>query len=97
MAQIEQSALAKSDLVDIWLYIAQENLEAADRFIDQIEQKFFLLASTPEAGVSRDKLAPGLRSFPVGDYLIFYKPTQDGIVIVRVLSGYRDIDKLFGQ
>ena len=97
MAKIEQSALAKSDLVDIWLYIAQDNLEAADRFIDQIEQKFLLLASTPEAGVSRDKLAPGLRSFPIGDHLILYKPTKGGIVIVRVLSGYRDIEKLFGQ
>ena len=63
MAKIEQSALAKSDLVDIWLYIAQDSIEAADRFIDQIEQKFLLLASSPEAGVSRDKIAPGLRSF----------------------------------
>ena len=97
MAKIEQSALAKSDLVDIWLYIAQDNFEAADRFIDQIEKKFLLLASAPEAGVKRDKIAAGLRSFQVGDYLIFYMPTEGGIVIVRVLSGYRDIEKLFGQ
>ena len=55
MAKIEQSALAKSDLVDIWLYIAQDNVNAADRFIDQIERTFVLLASTPEAGVGRDK------------------------------------------
>ena len=89
--------LAKSDLIDIWLYIAQDNFEAADRFIDQIEKKFLILASSPEAGVRRDKLVPGLRSFPMGDYLIFYKPTEVGIVIVRVLSGYRDIEKLFGQ
>ena len=39
MAKIEQSASAKADLLDIWLYIAKDSHEAADRFIDQIEQK----------------------------------------------------------
>jgi toxin ParE1/3/4 len=46
-------------------------------------------------GRSRDQLALGMRSFPVGNYLIFYLPIKNGIVIVRVLSGYRDLDSLF--
>ena len=53
-----------------------------------------MLARSPYLGRSREELAPRLRSFPVGDYLIFYRPTKTGIVVVRVLSGYRDPDKL---
>ena len=51
MAKIEQSALAKSDVRHL-AHIAQDNFEAADRFIDQIEKKFLLLASASEAGVT---------------------------------------------
>ena len=43
------------------------------------------------------QLAPELRSFPEGNYLIFYKPIHRGIVVVRVLSGYRDIEALLGS
>ena len=53
-----------------------------------------MLARSPHLGRSREELGPGLRSFPVGDYLIFYLPSKTGIVVVRVLSGYRDLDKL---
>jgi len=33
----------------------------------------------------------------VGDYLIFYLPRKNGIVVVRVLSGYRNLDVLFEE
>jgi len=46
-------------------------------------------------GRSRPDLAPGLRSFPVGKYIICYVPIENGIEIVRVVSGFRDIDMLF--
>ena len=45
-------------------------------------------------GVARDRLRPGLRMFPVRGHLIFYLPTDDGVEIVRVLSGKRDVDSL---
>jgi toxin ParE1/3/4 len=56
-----------------------------------------MLARTPRMGRVRDELAPGLRSFPIGDYLIFYRNVPKGIAVVRVLSGYRDIESLFGD
>ncbi len=38
-------------------------------------------------------LNPPLRSFPVGSYLIFYRPdTQGGIEVIAVVSGYRDVE-----
>ena len=95
MAKIERSEQAELDLIDIWTYIARDSLTAADNLIDQIETVCQLLAKSPLLGRARAELAPGLRSFSVGDYLIFYCPTKSGIVIVRVLSGYRNLDALF--
>jgi len=46
-------------------------------------------------GISRHEIMPSLRSLPVGNYLIFYLPIDDGIEIVRVLPGMRDLDALF--
>ncbi len=46
-------------------------------------------------GRDRSQLAAGLRSFPVGNYIIFYMPLPNGIEIIRVLNGAGDIDALF--
>ncbi|MGH9450541.1 MAG: type II toxin-antitoxin system RelE/ParE family toxin [Terriglobia bacterium] len=94
MAKVERSSQAERDLIDIWLYIANDSPSAADKFLDQINSICKMLAHSPFLGRSREELAPRLRSFPVGDYLTFYRPTEAGVVIVRVLSGYRDLDKL---
>ncbi|MGD1104127.1 MAG: type II toxin-antitoxin system RelE/ParE family toxin [Terriglobia bacterium] len=94
MAKIERSSQAQRDLVDIWLYIANDSPAAADKFLDQIDTLCKLLSTSPLLGRSREELGRSLRSFPVGDYLIFYRPKRTGIVVVRVLSGYRDLDKL---
>lgn len=45
-------------------------------------------------GRARDELAEGLRSFPTGQYIIFYQPVPGGIEIVRVLHGARDLDAI---
>jgi toxin ParE1/3/4 len=55
------------------------------------------LADFPQIGTRRDELKAGLRSQPVGNYLIFYFPLEDGIDIVRVLHGSRDVDAIFHQ
>ncbi len=46
-------------------------------------------------GRKRDSLVTSLRSFPVGNYLIFYCPVNKGIEVIRVLHGARDIQNLF--
>jgi toxin ParE1/3/4 len=46
-------------------------------------------------GVSREELEATLRSQPVGNYLIFYLPLEDGVDIIRVLHGSRDMARLF--
>lgn len=87
--------LARKDLDDIWLAIAQHNLESADRMLDEIQKRFLLLTRFKEMGVEREDLAPALRSFPVEQYLIIYRLTSQGIEIVRVLPGKVDIARYF--
>lgn len=86
---------AQADIDEIWQFIAQDDLSRADSFIDLIEDRCRLLAENPLMGRDRSQLAAGLRSFPVGNYIIFYIPLPNGIELVRVLNGARDIDALF--
>jgi toxin ParE1/3/4 len=90
---------ADADLDDIWYYIASGSgsVEIADRFVDSLTARFLLLASHPNVGRSRDTdLRPGLRSFPVGEYVIIYRLQGDDVLILRVLRGSRDIGPLLG-
>lgn len=50
-----------------------------------------MLRDNPLAGRARPELATKLRSFPVGNYVLFYRPLADGIDLTRVLSSYQDI------
>jgi toxin ParE1/3/4 len=86
---------ADADLWDIVLHIAKRNPPAAYRFIDIVYEKAELLASHPEIGLQRDELEPGLRSFPVGAFVLFYRPRKGGIEVARILRGSRDIPSLF--
>lgn len=93
--RVRVSRAAKNDLDEIWFYIARDDIDAADRFVDFLTDKFPLLASSPAMGRARDELQPGLRSFPVKRYLIFYRQRKGGIDIVRVIHGARDFRPLF--
>ena len=95
MSQYRVSDAARVDLEEIWLFIAQDNPEAADRFIRVIVSRFPTLASMPHLGRLREDLSARLRSFPVQKYIIFYRPREDGVEIVRVLHGARDFPPLF--
>lgn len=87
---------ALGDLAQIWDYIADDSEEPADAFIATIDAKFQTLSQHPAMGRRREELAPALRSFPVGGrYLIFYVPLTNGVDIVRVLHGSRDLAALF--
>jgi toxin ParE1/3/4 len=57
---------AQADLDEIWLYIAEHNIPAADSFLDTLHERLVLLAGQPLLGRVRPELAPNLRSLPVG-------------------------------
>jgi plasmid stabilization system protein ParE len=53
---------AETDLDNIWYYIARESqsVEIADRVVDSVTDRFFLLATHPHVGRRRDEdLRPG--------------------------------------
>ena len=89
------SAQARQDLKDIKDYIARDSLDRAEEFIRAIARRFQKLAEFPGMGRSYEELFPNLRGFPVSNYIIFYRPSEQGISIDRILSGYRDIEDLF--
>lgn len=99
MATVKKALRVERDLEVIWDYIANDNPEAAERCLRKIEAQFRNLARHPFAGRERKELFPGLRSFPAGNFIIFYLPLPEGqgIQIVRIIEGHRDIGpEMFG-
>ena len=97
MMRLRIARAARSDLVGIWTFIAQDNPSRADTLLDELCETFQMLAENPEIGRRQDALRAGIRSFPKGNYNVFYTLSDEveELEVVRVLSGCRDIDKLF--
>jgi toxin ParE1/3/4 len=99
MAAIIITPAAESDLVNIWLYIARDNPDAADRVYQAAESTFESLAATPRKGTlyqSKRAQLEGMRFFPVSkfkNYVIYYREQPKGIEIVRVLHSHMDKKK----
>jgi toxin ParE1/3/4 len=92
---------AKRDLIGLADAIAQDNLDAAERFLDAARAAFSFLARMPGAGASRKYLNPtlkDLRMWPIKGfekYLVFYRTIPGGLEIIRVLHAARDIEAIF--
>lgn len=98
MGRVLRRPLAREDILGVWDYIAEiSGIEAADHWIEQLDVRLNLLATQPLMGRFRNELAPGLRSLPSGRHVVFYLPLHDGIEVVRLLHGARDIDAIFGD
>jgi toxin ParE1/3/4 len=85
---------AESDLDEAWDYLAQRNESAADRLLDTVLERARVHAQFPLMGRPRDDLSPGLRSFVVSPYVVFYRPVVGTIEVIRVLHGARDVDSI---
>lgn len=98
MKEYVLSVDAELDLDEIWSYIAQDKIDAADRWIAKLFDAFEALARTPGMGHRRKDLTgyPVL-FWPVGAYLILYRAQSERIEIVAVTQGSRDIPSLLRQ
>lgn len=97
MPSYRLSPQAEADLDDIWTYYARRDAVEADLFTYQILERCLLLASQPLMGRERPELADGLRSLALGKYVIFYRLHSNGVEIVRILHGSRDLEGLFDE
>jgi toxin ParE1/3/4 len=85
------SPLAEDDLFDIWVSIASDHIQNADRFVEELHALAQELANQPLMGRARPEFGKDVRSFPHGDYLVIYRPMNDGVGIARVVYGGRDL------
>lgn len=89
------TAEARKDLNEIIEYIARNHPSAAVNFVKAIDQKCENLAKFPNMGKSYQNIAPQLRGVPLSHYMIFYRPIENGIEVIRLLSGYRNLKAIF--
>ena len=96
--------LARHDLLEQAEYIAfHSGLAMASRFLKAADGTYQLIATQPCLGRLVERFPPamsGSRVFPVrgfGKHLVFYRPVEDGIEILRVIHGARDIEALFEE
>ena len=82
---------AVRDLYEIWEFIAADNLGAADRTLDELQESLKKLVDFPEMGFRRDELtSKPLRFFPVRDFLIAYAPDEKPLLVLAVLHTSRN-------
>lgn len=91
---------AEADISEIALFIADDSLDAAIRFIDQARDAFEFLSKFPDAGsdhVLSSESLKGTKSWPIRGFekwIVFYQIRDDELLVIRVLHGARDIDNL---
>ena len=95
MASYRLRQRAEEDLLSIWSYRAESSPASATALMRSLHRQFLLLAEYPQLGQARPDIRPGLRYFPLKRYLIFYRQIPDGVEIVRVVHGSRDLGALF--
>ena len=95
MAKYIVASGCEAEIVEIVENIADDDIHAAVAFYKRLRDVFSLLSENPRIGRERNDISEGLRSFPVGAYLIFYRMRTREISIVRVIHGARELGQFF--
>lgn len=94
---------AVDDMDEIFSYISQDNISAAENLLGKLDQQIKELSSFPNMGnvLSDDEytlVQRGYRFIVVHPYIVFYRIISDAVVIYRILHGRRDyLRELFGR
>jgi toxin ParE1/3/4 len=91
------TADAQLDLDAIADFIIRDNPSRAVSFVDELIDRFRIIAERPRSFPSRDNLVPGLRSAVHGRYLILFRIEEDFVRILRVVHGARDLPRLMRE
>jgi len=92
---IDPDALADLDAIYDYIGRIRRSPETADRVVVEIHGACRLCASQPGIGELRPDLGPELRVLAVGPHVVIYRPTEDGIRVLRIFDGRRDYPVLF--
>lgn len=94
MRELRLSRAAEDDLIEIARYTTVEfGIEQARKYRDQFQRCFASLLDNPKLGRSADDLAHGLRRIRQQAHVVFYLPTQDAVLIVRILHHSMDFER----
>ncbi len=88
---------ASRDLNQIADYFLSRNLEAGEKLFKEFNKKCENLANFPKIGRSYDHIRLSLRGLPLNGYIIIYQVIDDGVEILRVVSGRQDLKSLFAE
>ncbi|WP_395740181.1 type II toxin-antitoxin system RelE/ParE family toxin [Prosthecobacter sp.] len=94
MSQVIYAPNAKADLQQIWDYVAEDSQMQADRLILSFRTKLQKLAGGNTLGRPRPDLCTNCRSTPFGKYCFYYRPTESGIEVLRILHSARDLGQI---
>lgn len=88
--RVTKSADARADIKAAARYIARDNLNAALKWLSDLDDFFLMIGRIPGVGTSLDNIEAGLRSVAFGNYLVFYSRHPRKVQIARVIQGNRD-------
>ena len=91
MSAFELHPEAFADLTEIWEFIAEDDVDAADRVVNEVYEAIRALVSFPQQGHRRPDLSSRpLRFKVVRDFLIAYAPDENPLLVVAVIHGRRN-------
>jgi toxin ParE1/3/4 len=94
MAEYRLSPAAECDLESIWAYTVQQwDVEQANRYIDFLTAAFDELAQSPKTTPSCEHIRPGYRRWGVERHIIYFRVTDYGIAVIRVLHDRMDASR----
>lgn len=97
MSRVELTRRADVDLQQIWVYIAEDNIAAADRLWEQLQSAIHLLSLNPYMGEAVGLRLVEIRQFSIRNYVMYFRPLPDGIRLLRVIHASRDVRALIDE
>lgn len=98
MLLLRINPIVVEDLQNIWSYIAEDNVEYAEKTINQIYDRFENLKMFPDIGINLSKKVSFKTDYKYciwKDYIIIYKVEGNYLGIYRVINRYQDITRIF--
>jgi toxin ParE1/3/4 len=88
------SPRAQRDIDDIWEYTVERwNVGQAEIYLRQIQRAIETVAAEPKTARACDNIRSGYWKYPAGSHVLFFRVTDKGINVVRVLHSRMDFER----
>lgn len=94
MIALRLTPRARADIDGIWNYTVETwNIDQAEAYVRAINQALSLLRTNPRLGRSATDIGHDLFRFPVASHVVYYRPSPDALVVIRVLHKSMDVEQ----